>query len=288
MCCCSALPTGCAPLRDEVTLSSAAAPETAADEKPPCYRRPGFYWAAILPTVLALAALPWLFGIDRGQLMGEVQALTTRLPDSFWAGLTLLGNGSMLFALFALAWRHRPEWLIAGICALPASTLYARGLKHLVVSPRPAAILPPEQLHVIGERLAAHSFPSGHTTTAFVAAGIIVLSGRAPRPLALLAVVGAALVGMSRIAVGAHWPTDVLAGAAGGWLAGGIGIAIAQAWPWVRSRRAEQVVGLIVLVSSASLFVVDIGYLIATPFKYLIATVGTLASLHWLKARIAS
>ena len=54
-------------------------------------------------------------------------------------------------------------------------------------------------------------------------AAIVLLSARPPRIVALLALGVALLVGLSRIAVGAHWPTDVLAGAACGWLAGSAG-----------------------------------------------------------------
>ena len=55
------------------------------------------------------------------------------------------------------------------------------------------------------------SFPSGHTVTAFATA--LALGWFAPRlrwPLFALAV----LIGLSRVGVGAHYPSDVLAGAA--------------------------------------------------------------------------
>lgn len=253
------------------------------DARPSPARR-HFWLAGLLPPCVALLALWPLFAVDRAWLMTTLQGLTTALPDPLWAGLTLLGNGSMLFALVALAWRQRPDWLMAGFCALPLATLYSRAGKLSIVSPRPAAVLPAEQLHVIGERLLNHSFPSGHTVAAFTVAAVIVLGGRPPRTLAVLALGGALLVGLSRIAVGAHWPTDVLAGAAGGWLAGTFGVELARRWAWTRQVRAEQLVALIVLISSLALFVVDIGYAQATPFKLLVAALGSFSALRWLQA----
>jgi undecaprenyl-diphosphatase len=76
-----------------------------------------------------------------------------------------------------------------------------------------------------GTALTSRSFPSGHATTAFAAAGVLcawagALPTRGRRRLArALALALAALTGIARIYAGAHWPLDVLAGAAIGSLA---------------------------------------------------------------------
>ncbi len=240
--------------------------------------------AVVHPVLIASLLLLALFQLDRGALMQTTQALTLNLPDGTWAAITLLGNGSMLFACLALAWRWRPDWLIAALCTLPIGGLLTHGPKNLIVSPRPAALLPPEQLHIIGERLAAASFPSGHTLTVFTAAAIIVLSPRSPRPLAALVVLLAGLAGLSRVAVGAHWPTDVVAGFIGGWLSGAAGVWMAHRYHGLASRTAAIGAALIVLTSSLSLFFIDIGYHQALWFKYLIAGMGSVAALQWLLA----
>jgi undecaprenyl-diphosphatase len=66
---------------------------------------------------------------------------------------------------------------------------------------------------VVGEQPLDTSFPSGHTAGSFAAA--VALSGVYPedRPLLLLL---ASAVGVSRVYLGHHFPSDVLVGAAAG------------------------------------------------------------------------
>ena len=70
------------------------------------------------------------------------------------------------------------------------------------------------------------SFPSGHTTGATIAFGLLAYWSwlSLPRAWSIVAAISAGilifLVGVSRIYLGAHFPSDVVAG----WLLGGVGL----------------------------------------------------------------
>jgi undecaprenyl-diphosphatase len=113
-----------------------------------------------------------------------------------------------------LWWRGKP--LVIAVAPV-VSVLVAGGVasvtKSVVGRPRPP----------IGLRLMAEtepSFPSGHATDSaacYLALALIVAVFVLRRPLARVAVVAAggivtALIGASRLELGVHWPTDVLAG----------------------------------------------------------------------------
>jgi len=95
--------------------------------------------------------------------------------------------------------------------------------------PRPAGVLPEGSFHRIGELLLSKAFPSGHTLTAFaIASALYFASAKSKHGSLLWLFILASLVGLSRIAVGAHWLTDVLAGAGVGLWCGMIGVALSQ------------------------------------------------------------
>ena len=138
-------------------------------------------------------------------------------------GLTRLGEApasllvaTVLLVFLAVARRHRvqPQTTRAMVFAVvvPASgSLAANGLKQVFRHPRPDALY-----HYVPTR--SFSFPSGHTATATVVwltVAVLLaryLTGRAAKVLPLACLVVPLLVGFSRVYLGVHWPTDVVAG----------------------------------------------------------------------------
>lgn len=72
---------------------------------------------------------------------------------------------------------------------------------------------------VEGNRLNG-SFPSGHTTVAFAAATVYALEYKDKPWVPAFAYTAASLIGLSRLTENKHWATDVIAGAALGYLTG--------------------------------------------------------------------
>jgi undecaprenyl-diphosphatase len=119
-----------------------------------------------------------------------------------WLGM--VGLVWIAIAAVLAVLRRRPPILVLTAAADAGSDLLASLGKELVHRHRPF-------VHQLGPRTTTHSFPSGHTATSVACA--IVLASVAPRlrvPFAVLA----ALIALSRLYNGDHYPLDVLGGAA--------------------------------------------------------------------------
>jgi membrane-associated phospholipid phosphatase len=168
-----------------------------------------------------------------------------------------LNDGASVVVILALAvgvgvvlWRIGQPLFIAIVptLAVASSGLCAAVLKSVVGRARPAATL-----RLVTET--EPSFPSGHSTSAMafglsvaLVLAIFVVRGKTARLLALG--VGAAapvLVGASRLELGVHWPTDVIAGLALGACAAlavtGVAIWVVHQAPQPDARSHSTVTG---------------------------------------------
>lgn len=193
--------------------------------------------------MLALAGMAVLIASDTNRsLFLVLNGLGTLASDVLWQNLTVLGGTLAGLTLFAPLIGRRPDILWSLALAAILATLWVHGLKDPIDHVRPPAVISPELLHIIGPAHHYGSFPSGHSTTIFTVAGVLSLYLRRSALLWLMA--AALLVGLSRIAVGVHWPLDVLGGAFGGWLSAVFGTLLAQRWRWGVSRSGKWILGL--------------------------------------------
>lgn len=132
------------------------------------------------------------------------------LPNWFSAHLTDLGSATTAIGLSLCFLVFRPELICRMFIAGVVCSLLVMLLKHYFDVLRPAAVL--DTLNIVGNIHFKYSFPSGHTAAAFVVAGSLYLSLNHFWIKSVLLIV-ASFVGISRIIVGAHWPTDIVMGA---------------------------------------------------------------------------
>ena len=210
----------------------------------------------------------------------RLNALAAEYPSWIWACLTALGDERTVFALTLFFSLRRPRlfWtlILSALIAIAAS----RGLKELFDAARPPAVLAADAFHLIGPARERVSFPSGHSITAAVFCGVLILHTRWIEWRLLLLLI-AILVGASRVAVGVHWPVDVIAGLTLGALAAWLGGRLASRWPGPATRLGVHLtfVALAVLAAFSLLFD-DGGYVEAALMQRLLG-LGALASAVW-------
>lgn len=157
---------------------------------------------------------PYLTALDNG-VMTLVQEHRQPALDEIAVTLTLIGefrNMLMFSALLVILllvckqWRHA---LFTGATLL-VTALANTGTKYFFARVRP---------EVLSDPLTTYSMPSGHASGAFALfLSLAVLAGRGQPPRMrltwlLIGCIPALAIALSRVYLGAHWPTDVLAGA---------------------------------------------------------------------------
>lgn len=164
-------------------------------------------------------------------VLDMIQKIHTPVLDTLMVYITRLGDGGfiwILLALLLLFWKQtRKEGFWMFVVLLLGLVVGNLLLKNLIGRPRPflenpgiALLIPPP---------GGYSFPSCHTLSSFGAASFGYLTnpkwGRAALALAFL-------IGISRLYLYVHYPSDVLAGAAVG---AGLGFLVKKAeerwWP---------------------------------------------------------
>jgi membrane-associated phospholipid phosphatase len=159
-------------------------------------------WAAFFG-----ALVNFIIGLRSGWSV-ELSRIVTQLGSADVLVVLALAAGGLLW------WRGAGLGIVlAPVLVLGLSALLVAVLKALVHRVRP-----PLSLRLVTEN--EPSFPSGHSTNSaalLLTVGLLVAFVILRRPIARVAAVGisglaAMFIGLSRLVLGVHWPTDVLAG----------------------------------------------------------------------------
>jgi undecaprenyl-diphosphatase len=155
---------------------------------------------------------------ERPGMLRNLAILLAHSGDSwFW----LLGLG-LVWWLGPDFWQERAQVLLVGILITAVLVMV---VKFTVRRRRPEG-----EWGKIYRSTDPHSFPSGHAARAVMLAVMSV--GLGPAWFAVLLIAWAPLVVLARVAMGLHYPTDVMAGALFGLVMGGIMLSLLRAFPF--------------------------------------------------------
>ncbi len=135
--------------------------------------------------------IEWIYEDLESTFLVDVMEICTRAGDS-----QLLLAGSLLLTTYGSPTRARTGKLLT--TALGSTGVAVYGLKHLFGRDRPFEIDSGDS-----------SFPSGHASMSFAAATVL---GKEYPGIRIPLYTAAGIVGFSRIYLGRHYPSDVLAG----------------------------------------------------------------------------
>ena len=205
--------------------------------------------------VVAGAVCAWVFlGLTQDVLAHEEAVLSdpgvtrfvvdhrTAWTTGLMRSVTWLGSNAVLVPIvvalagYVLLMKKDRRAAVLLVAALVGSNAWYHVVKPLVARDRP-----PEALHLVS--VSGHAFPSGHATAAIAvwgAAAVVLAAGRRGGWQAAIWIgtgLIVVLVGFSRVYLGVHWWTDVVAGVA----LGGLWLCLLETFFLLRTRAAQEI-----------------------------------------------
>lgn len=199
--------------------------------------------------MVTAGSLPLLRPIDV-QVAHDLVALRQPLLDHFFVGLATFGDQTSLltFGTIILGWLLlRGEWRTALVVTLTATiglTIPAT-LKYIWAIPRPDLVMNPP---------GSFSFPSGHAFTTIMVWGFLLIFAGRMLSDTLMQVLRPILVGLmlftvaSRLYLGVHWMSDIIAGGCLGLMT----VALLR-WTWHRTPRPALAMPEVIIVGTLAL-----------------------------------
>ena len=156
--------------------------------------------------------LETLLNIDGGLLLLIQDYARNPILDRIMIFITTLGNGGMIWiaatVILMIPKKPRKVGIMSAVALLGSLLINNHLIKNIVQRPRPFVTF--TDLQIIIPTPSEFSFPSGHTSSSFAAASVFYT--HLPKKIGVPAIVLAGLIGLSRLYVGVHYPTDVIAG----------------------------------------------------------------------------
>lgn len=151
-------------------------------------------------------------------IQAAIRGNLSNMASQFWSNITVLGNTAVIvplsliiaFIFYQKQWKMESFFILTNLVVMGIAST---ALKFVYQRPRPSIEW---LIDTIG-----YSFPSWHTASTMIVAGALVIIaqqrmkvGVVRSLLQAVLLLIAALVALSRIYIGVHYPTDII----GGWL----------------------------------------------------------------------
>jgi len=195
-------------------------------------------WMVVPYLAILIICMCIKLAFTKSEIYFAVNGLYSSWADAIAPYVTDLGNGwtAVAIAVLLLFFSYRKALIVASSFAI-TSLIGAQLIKYIFDAPRPKLYFRDQIKHlrfIKGvEILSYHSFPSGHTITAFMLAVLATYWSRnkALGPVFLLIAV---LVGYSRMYLSEHFFEDVVPGSV-------IGVVMTVTWLyWLDNRKFIQ------------------------------------------------
>lgn len=153
-----------------------------------------------------------LFQLDGNILLWIQEYIRNDFLTPIFKFITSLGDGGIIWILISIVLLFFKKYRKVGVMvdlSLLGSLLFNNTIvKNIVCRTRPYKMI--DTLTILIPEPGEFSFPSGHTSSSFAAGVVLFLM--LPRKYGVPALILAFLIGISRLYVGVHYPTDVLGG----------------------------------------------------------------------------
>ena len=207
--------------------------------------------------------LPW--GLE---IIHSIQHIQSPLLNTFFLFITSLGSSLVfLLVLPLLFWcvDYTLGMRVAIVCSLSAFCNFS--LKDLFAQPRPFNLQPGVGLTTAR----GYGFPSGHAQGSLVLWGSIAAWAKKKWVWAVTAAF-VALIGFSRVYLGVHFPTDVLAG----WI---VGIVLLALYCTLQQKIEYWITGQPLVLQLFALLAVSLGLLLIHSNRVMVYQLGMLVGI---------
>jgi membrane-associated phospholipid phosphatase len=176
------------------------------------------------------------------EILKYIQSFSNPFLDSFFELVTMLGENIFFIAVIAVFyWCFNKTFGYKLAFVYLTSGAFNTIIKEIVKFPRPIGYegIRSSRIKTAG----GYSFPSGHTQQASALFITLMMEFR-KKWLYIIGVLGMLFVGLSRMYLGVHWPTDVIGGLMIGilWT-----ITVVKIFDWSKDREDPALLGVLVI-----------------------------------------